>query len=421
MNIALDEAITQHANLIQVLRLHPGLDKNSIAEKNNVSAPTVYKALEDLRKREIIYNDDSVNPNIGQFMGISIGATVCKIVFLNFDFKEFPINCFKKELQKSFNNKSIVEDLNDICNYIYFKTPTSFSELKEYLNVVLEKIKIFIEESKLNLLAIGISSTGIVDEKNQIIYQSHNLPYLEKRNISDFFYIDKKDFLRNNNIPFFLIQNSTASIISEKNNLYTSNPEYSNSKNIASIYLEYGLGAGFIVDGKLFTGENGYAGEIGHTPTPASLLYKFKDFIDKIGFDTNSKCVCNCIGCLDHIMRSVVFNKSKINFKDMNSNEIRNFLESNPEQAQFLGTLLGYITNMLAAILNINLVVFTGKLYKSTDLLYKYIEQTTDESNLKFNRGDCKIYTSDKGTLSPALGAAMYSYYKKYSSSLDWN
>ena len=120
-------------------------------------------------------------------------------------------------------------------------------------------------------------------------------------------------------------------------------------------------------------------------------------------------------------MRSVVFNKSKINFKDMNSNEIRNFLESNPEQAQFLGTLLGYITNMLAAILNINLVVFTGKLYKITDLLYKYIEQTTDESNLKFNRGDCKIYTSDKGTLSPTLGVAMYSYYKKYSSSLDWN
>ncbi|MBQ8496255.1 MAG: ROK family protein [Clostridia bacterium] len=419
-----EKAIYQHNTLIQILRLYPGLEKSKIAEKIDVSIPTLYKSLDDLKNKNIVDSDSNINPNVGTLMGISVGTSLCKVVFLHFDFSEYThqeFQSFKKYFAEPSPYNIVLKDkATKDSNYICFETPNNFSDLKEQLNYIFEVIRTMILDDKLNLLSIGISSTGIIDEQKQIINQSHNLPYLEKRKITDFYYLDKKVFFQNYNIKLFLIQNSTAAVLSEKERLYKFDSDYKNQKNIAAIYLEYGLGAGFIIDGRLFFGANGYAGEIGHIAVPATLLIQFENLFKDISFDINSKCLCGSAGCFDHIMRSIVFDFCDDDFKNMNSDEMRTFLNSHPSKARFLGTLLGYITNILSAILNVDLVIFTGKLYKSMDLLHKFIEQTTDENNLKFNRGDCNVYASQIGTLSPAFGAAMYSFYAKYSINIEW-
>lgn len=413
------EIVKQHNELIKTLRLYPYLDKTRIAEKIRVSTPTVYKFLDELKKSKIINENICINPLLGIFVGISIGTSLCKVVFLHFDFSQYTPEEF--EIYKNEMYQVINEQEDDRSrNYVYFETPDSFVELKHKLNGVFSVIKKHIEEDGLDVLSIGISSTGTIDENTNRIYQAHNLSYLCGRTIGNMLFDDMETYFNCKQIPLYFVQNSMATVIAETFNLYGNKLETDSSikKNIVALYFEFGIGAGFVINGKLYNG-NGYAGEIGHISVPITM----KEQMSKLNI--NEKCTCGSDSCIDHFIRSCAFADlphifQSSSFKHMSSYEIYSFLKDNPDRAQCLGIILGYISKLLANILNIDLVIFSGKLYKSEQVLKKYIQATMDENNLEFNRNDCKIRTSDIGTLAPAMGAAIYSYYKKCNIELDW-
>ena len=105
----------------------------------------------------------------------------------------------------------------------------------------------------------------------------------------------------------------------------------------------------------------------------------------------------------------------------MSADDIKKWLSENINEAQLLGKYLGNMVNTITSWLDVDLVIFTGKIYKSMDILMNYIDQVRDESPLKFNRNDCEILTSHYGSSSPAIGAAIYAYHKKYDLELSWN
>ena len=413
-----NDIVKQHSELIKILRLYPSLDKTKIAEKLGVSTPTVYKFLDELRKKEIINEDLSINPVWGTFVGISIGTSLCKVAFLHFDFSQYTINDF--ETYKTEMYCMMGDDDSDSGNYVCFETPNSFSDLKNRLNSIFVVIQKHIDAGDLKIISVGISSTGTVDERVRKICQAHNLSYLNGRTIDQMLFDDMKKYFDNKGIPLFFVQNSKASVIAETFNLYDNNidPDLQIKKNIVALYFEFGVGAGFVINGKLYDG-NGYAGEIGHIPASIDMQ-KYKET------DSSQKnCTCGSSVCIDHIIRSCVFddllpNFHSSDFRNMSSDDISSFLNDNPGRAECLGDVLGYIVKLLANVLNIDLVIFTGKLYKSEQVLKKYIQKTMDENNLEFNRNDCRIRTSKIGTLAPAIGAAIYSYYKKCNIELEW-
>lgn len=415
--------VKQNNDLLKRLKFNPQLDKVKLAELIEVSPPTLYKNLENLKKQSILNEDTTINSNFGTFMGVSVGTSFCKVVFLHFDFTEYTIEEFKpfiKELQSSASLQ-IKEGINFEQNYayIYFKTPGSFSELKESLDGIFNVVKLFVENNQLVLLGIGISSTGSIDENVQMICQSHNLPYLDGRTIEDFYFSDKNEFFQKRNIPLFLLQNSIATAIAEKTKMH-SDLGVIKCDNIAALYLDYGISTGFVLNGKLFTGTNGFAGEVGHLSISNAVVNQLDGLITKNSFDIRSKCTCGAEGCIDHVLRSLAFSDCVPAFSDMNSKEIAKYLEENQDAAKCVGIILGNITNTIASILNIDVVVLSGKLYKSISLLHKYIEQALDENSLKFNRRDCKIHVSKIGTMAPAIGAAIYSYYKSCNIPVEW-
>ena len=77
--------------------------------------------------------------------------------------------------------------------------------------------------------------------------------------------------------------------------------------------------------------------------------------------------------------------------------------------------------NTLTNILNIDLIIFTGKFYKTMDSLYNSIVSVQDQNQLKFSRNDCTLLTSVYGSLAPSVGAALYAYHKKYNIELRWD
>ena len=103
------------------------------------------------------------------------------------------------------------------------------------------------------------------------------------------------------------------------------------------------------------------------------------------------------------------------------SKSIESYLRENDGAQKILGFYLGNMVNMLTSMLNVDLIVFTGKIAQSMPLLFNHIAKIQDKNLLKFSRNDCAIIKSEYGALSPAIGSAIFSYYHKYSIDCEWN
>lgn len=429
-----DKTIHQSGDLLNLLRFFKGIDRSELSRRLKLSMPTVYNAVDELTKIGIVKKEKTdifINENYGVLVGMSIGSSLCKIVFLDMNYKlineklflPHKINMCEKIDQLIKKKKLLHQCITDTDrNYVYFNTPDTFSELKMILDCIFGYIVECIRNDNMNVLCIGISCTGIINKKTQTILSAHNLNYLDNCSVDSLIFPGKQEFFEKKQINVHLIQNSDASMIAEKIDLYHTNSIYKSRENIASIYLGVGFGVGLYFS-SLYSGTSGYAGEIGHTLAPdfesINEISSYKDRVSKNEIDT--RCTCGSRNCYDYKFRSYVMGMSLKEFREKSSDEIREYLISNPENAKLLGKYLGHIINIFTNWLNVDLIIFTGKLYKSMDVLMDYIEVARDENPLKFSRMDCKICRSRLGSSAPAIGAAIYAYHKKYDLEMSWN
>lgn len=428
------KVIRQNSHMLNLLRFYKEIDKTELSRRLQNSMPTIYNAIDELDKVGFVKKDEqkniTINCNFGTLVGISIGTSLCKVCFLDLDFKLFSVEKFSLHKKNLVNKiKKHIEDKellykceNDTSkNYIYFKTPRMFFELKEILNCIFEYLHENITNGTLNVLNIGISCTGLVNNKTQTILDAYNLSYLNNLTLDALIFPGMQNFFNSNDIHVCLVQNSNASVVAEKICLYQQNSVHKKKENIISLYLGVGTGGGVYL-GKLYEGTSGFAGEVGHTKVPIfESENDSKCYQEMITNETiDAKCTCGCNDCYDYKIRSYVFEKTATEFCDMSSEEIRKYLEENPVKAKLFGRYLGNMVNTLTSLLNVDLIIFTGKFYKSMDLLLNYIDTVRDESPLRYSRNDCKIYTSIYGSLAPSIGAAIYSYHKKYELALSW-
>ena len=154
-------------------------------------------------------------------------------------------------------------------------------------------------------------------------------------------------------------------------------------------------------------------------------MYEEKYCVKK---DNDSKSIDqNCTSgnedCYDYKMRTYVFEMNKEMFSDLSSDQIRDYLRSsgNQDKAQLFGMYLGNMVNSLTSLLDVDLIIFTGKFYKCMDSLYNSIVSVQDQNKLKFSRNDCTLLTSTYGSLAPSIGAAIYSYHKRFDLELAWD
>ncbi|MBF0814420.1 transcriptional repressor XylR [Staphylococcus xylosus] len=119
------------------------------------------------------------------------------------------------------------------------------------------------------LLGISISIHGIVDDEQNII----NLPF--HKNERSTFTDELKSFT---NVPVVIENEANLSALYEKS-LYIN----SNIANLITLSIHKGIGAGIVINKKLYRGSNGEAGEIGKTLVLGSIndngnkYYKIED------------------------------------------------------------------------------------------------------------------------------------------------
>lgn len=144
------------------------------------------------------------------------------------------------------------------------QNPDSLTQLIEFTRSYIATLDI----TKENLLGIGIGAPGFIDVNKGINYS-----FLENNGKSIPERMEKELKL-----PVFLDNDSSLIALAE-----LKLGKSSGKKNVLVINFSWGIGLGMIVDGQLFRGNNGFAGEFSHLPL----------------FNNNKLCDCGKMGCLE--------------------------------------------------------------------------------------------------------------------------
>jgi predicted NBD/HSP70 family sugar kinase len=139
------------------------------------------------------------------------------------------------------------------------------------LRLLAEKMEEVIRSSavdKKKIIGVGIGMPGFIDSKKGINYS-----FLESKDKTVTQYLSEKI-----NLPVYIDNDSSLIALAE---LRFGIARY--QKNAMVINISWGVGLGMILNGELFRGHNGFAGEFSHIPL----------------FNNNKLCGCGKTGCLE--------------------------------------------------------------------------------------------------------------------------
>lgn len=188
-------------------------------------------------------------------------------------------------------------------------------------------------------------------------------------------------------------------------------------KNFLVVTLGTGLGCGVVVDGNLVLGSRGHAGELGHT----------------IVADQGRDCGCGRKGCLEtyasatgivntanELLASGEYEKSILQFSDngpLTAKKITNAAKEGDELAlrafDITGRFLGKKLANVVALLNPELIVLTGGLSRSKELILEPTKKYMEENLLDIYKGTVELKLSEiSGEKTAILGAAAFMWLK---------
>lgn len=414
------EFVTRRQKIINILRCSSTIEKTVLAKKMDISFPTLVNQLKELKKYNILLDESKtdLNPSAFYLCGISIGGAQCKVTLIDAKYnvlsrKDFEEICDKYSVFQQSFFKNIKSNKTDY-GYRYFDTPDDEITLKLCLNTILKdiiKLHDISEEKELPpILSIGIAITGSIDAKKQIIISSHNVEYLKNISKEMLFSPDLLQTLRKKQIHFIIDHNAKALAVCEKYSLYQSdniNNEYRNKRNVASFYLGSGIGCGLIMDNTLIRGCRNLNGELGHIQVPR-YPNAVTSSIDQ------TRCSCGASGCLEHYIICDVFQMTREKFKKASSNDIITYLNAlspkdRTKKLEILGYYIGWSIDLVIKLLNVGLIIFSGKMTCFMDELWQYI--TSSVGTIDSGALDCAMVISKYGALAPTIGAGILSNY----------
>ncbi len=178
------------------------------------------------------------------------------------------------------------------------------------------------------------------------------------------------------------------------------------------ITLGTGLGSGFVVDGKLMYGHDGFAGELGHTPIRPEL--------------SDRECGCGNKGCLETYVSATGLTKTfikiladsrqpsefkKMCIDDINAELIFNAAKKGDKLAikafDVTGRILGYKLADVVSHTSPEAIFLFGGLALSGDFIFKPAKESMERHLLSIYRDKVKILPSELNTKNAAvLGAS---------------
>ena len=249
--------------------------------------------------------------------------------------------------------------------------------------------------------AVGIGAAGISNPEAGILFTSPNLPGLREVLLGDIVQekLGKKTFI---------INDANAAALGELH--YGAARD---ARNFIYITISTGIGGGIVIDGKIYTGAIGIAGEVGHMT------------ID----DNGPICSCGNRGCWEMLasgtalsrearlriskgVKTSILEYAEGNIENVSAQAIQRAAEKGDKLAKELVAQTGYYVGVgLASLVNIfnpELIVIGGGLSNIGDMLLEPAFKTAEKRAYKEAFQAVRFSSAELGRNSGVIGAATF-------------
>ena len=252
------------------------------------------------------------------------------------------------------------------------------------------------------IAAASIMVPGTVDNDNAVVIQAPNLPSLTNFPL-------RAVLEKRLGWPVLLENDANAAAVGE---MWLGAAR--GCRDVVSVTLGTGVGGGLILDGELWRGAHGSAGEIGHsTVDPFSGL----------------KCKCGNIGCLELFASATAivrmtreglpgFPQSVLNREDLTAERVYDAGRDGDELAlsvfKRFGTYLGVGLANLINIIDPEIIVIAGGAVNGWDLFARDMQREVSERAVRVTAQQVKIAAAQCGDNAGLLGAARLAFARLY-------
>src|SRR5690606_2671665 len=279
------------------------------------------------------------------------------------------------------------------------KVPYKLRNTPESLETLCQIIENFIGSSRISkekIVGIGINLSGRINRKT-----GHSYSYFH-------FKEDPLSKLLEERLGIlsYLENDSRAMAYGE-----FCNGIVKDEKNVLFIHLDEGIGMGVLIEGKLYYGKSGFAGEFGHIPT----------------FDNEIICHCGKKGCLEteasgqaltkafiekikngatSIVTSTQPDLEKIQLKDVIDASLKDDMLA-IELLSEIGLKLGKSVAALINLFNPELVILGGSISYAGEYIKLPIQSAINKYSLSLVNNDTQVKISKTGEQAGVIGACL--------------
>lgn len=228
-----------------------------LSKRLTISVPKVTAVVNELIRDGLVRDYGKIESTGGRKPNL-YGIAPDSAYFIGVDVKQSHVNIGLLDLQKNLVN--ITENLA----YRLDNTEESLEMLCQHINTFINGLTVPREK----ILGIGLNLSGRI---NYATGYSYSFFFFNEQPLSQT--IERKIGIR-----VFLENDTRAMAYGE----FCAGAVHG-ERNVLFLNLDYGIGVGILIDGQLYYGKSGYAGELGHIPI----------------FDNELICHCGKKGCLE--------------------------------------------------------------------------------------------------------------------------
>lgn len=308
------------------------------------------------------------------------------------------------DLGGTFIKLGIVSQTGKIVSKTFIDSKASEGP-KAVIKQINKGVDELLKNSKLKIEGLGIGAPGVVQTKKGTVEHPPNFPGWNKIHLG-------KILQKNYDFPIFVENDANATAIGEL--IFG---EGKNLKSFIMITLGTGVGGGIIINKKLYRGESGAAGEIGHL----SIDYHGKE------------CNCGSIGCIEAYAGNKYLVKDVERLLDKNPDSMVHKLISQSENGlepkiisvaakrgdQFAinfvketGNKIGFAISSMANVLDISTFIIGGGVSGFGKILLTSIKHSAKERVLKSLKQQISVLPAKLKNDAGILGAASLVFYK---------
>ena len=358
-----------------------------LSKELNISVPKITSLVTELIEDGLIKDNGKFDSTGGRRASV-YGLVSDAGFFVGVDVKQYYINLglldFKKHLITS----------KEKVPYKLENTPESFNALLLIIKTFLNELNPAFVKDK--ILGLGLNLSGRI---NNTTGYSYSYFYFNEEPLS---VIIQKEI----GIQTFIENDSRAMAYGE-----FCNGDSKDARNVLFVNMDYGIGLGILIDGKLYYGKSGFGGEFGHIPifkneiichcgkkgcleTEASGLALIRKFKEKIQQGSTSSVMkkkkdLNDISLLDIILAA--------------KNEDTLCIEL----LSIIGEKIGKGIAVLINIFNPELLILGGILSETGDFIRLPIRSAINKYSLSLVNTDTQLKLSKLGEKAGVIGACL--------------